>query len=157
MHWGDGGGGQGLVLVVNERDDFLHKKFRVAVGAPAAEARRFGGRVFVDARFPEVVNSDDDERLHGGAENEVVGGLADVPVHAGNEGGGAVEKILAIVQVKNREAPPRLLAIAGRKIHDEVALVAQEARAELFMLVEVGRHHGRRITSRSLASTCWPG
>jgi len=98
----------------------------------------------------------DDQRLNHALRNQSIGGFAHAPVHAGNKRSCAVEKILAIVQVENREAALRLLVIAGRKIDDEVALVAKEARAELLMLVEVGSAHGTMITSRSLASTCWP-
>ena len=128
-------------MLLNKRHDFLHKKFRVTVGAAAAEARRLGGRVFVNARFPDVVDSDDEERLHRAAENEIVGGLPDVPIHAGNKGSGAVEKVLAIVQVENREAALRLLVIAGRKIDDEVALIAKEARAKGVVFAELAVAH----------------
>src|SRR6266852_658997 len=64
--------GERAVFLLNERHDFLPEKFRVAVGAAATEARRFGGRVFVDTHFSDVVNSDDDKRLHCAAENEIV-------------------------------------------------------------------------------------
>src|SRR6266404_4251408 len=121
------------------------------------DARGFGGRVFVDANFSDVVNSDDDERLHGSGENEIVGGVADVPIHAGNEGGGAIEQVLAIVQVENRKAALRLLVVAGGKIHNEVALVAEKAGAEFLVLVELRGAHGTIMTNRSLASTCCPG
>src|SRR6266404_539694 len=145
------------VLLLNEGHYFLHEKFCVAIGAAAAEARRFGGCVFVDANFSDVVNSNDDERLHGAGENEIVGSVADVPVHTGNEGGGAVEEVLAIVQVESREAPLRLLVVDGGKIHNEVALVAEKAGAEFLVLVELRGAHGTIMTNRSLASTCCPG
>ena len=111
---------------MDERHYFLNKKFCVAVGAAAAEARRFSGRVFINADFSDVVNSNDDERLDGTGENEIVSGVADVPIHSGNEGRGAIEKILAVVHVQNGKAALRLLVIARWKINDEIALIAEE-------------------------------
>ncbi len=61
------------------------------------------------------------------------------------------------MHIENREAALRLLVVAGRKIHNEIALVAEKARAEFFVLVKLRRAHGTIITNRSLASTCWPG
>ena len=111
---------------MDERHYFLNEKFCVAVGAAATEARRFSGRVFINADSSDVVNSNDDERLDGAGENEIVGGVADVPIHAGDEGGGAIEKILAVVHVQNRKAAFGLLVIPRRKINDEIALIAEE-------------------------------
>jgi hypothetical protein len=111
---------------VDERHYFLNKKFCVAVGAAATEARRFSGRVFANTDFSDVVNSNDDERLNGAGENEIVSGVADVPIHSGNERGGAIEKILAVVHVQNGKAALRLLVIARWKINDEMALIAEE-------------------------------
>src|SRR6266404_7248529 len=135
------------VLLLNEGHYFLHEKFCVAIGAAAAEARRFGGRVFVNANFSDVVNSNDDERLHSAGENEIVRCVADVPIHSGNEGGGAIEKILAVVHVQDWKAALRLLVIARRKINDEITLIAEETRAELFVPVKLGCAHGTIITS----------
>ena len=87
----------------------------------------------------------------------MVGGLADVPVHAGNEGGGAIEKILAVVKIEDGKTAAGLIVVAGREIDDEVALVSEEARAETFVLAEIGAAHGAMVTRRSLASTCCPG
>ena len=111
---------------MDERHYFLNEKFCVAVGAAATEARRFSGRVFINAGFSDVVNSDDDERLDGAGENEIVSGVADVPIHSGNEGGGAIEKILAVVHVQNGKAALRLLVIARWKINDEITLITEE-------------------------------
>jgi len=111
----------------------------------------------VDANFSDIVNSNDDERLDGAGEDEIVGGVADVPIHSGNEGGCAIEKILAVVHIQDREAALRLLVIVRWQINDEVALIAKETRAKFFVSVKFGCAHGTIITSRSLASTCWPG
>jgi hypothetical protein len=64
--------GNHAVLLLNKGHHLLHEEFRVAVGAATAETRRFGGRVFVDANFAHVVNSNDDERLYGACKNEIV-------------------------------------------------------------------------------------
>ncbi len=95
--------------------------------------------------------------MHSAGENEIVRCVADVPIHSGNEGGGAIEKILAVVHVQDWKAALRLLVIARRKINDEITLIAEETRAELFVPEKLGCAHGTIITSRSLASTCWPG
>ncbi len=42
------------------------------------------------------------------------GGLADVPIHAGNERSRAIEKILPVVKIEDREAAARLIIVAGR-------------------------------------------
>ena len=80
----------------------------------------------MDANFSDIINSHDDERLDSASENEIVGGVADVPIHARNEGSGAIEKILAVVHVQNGKAALRLLVIARWKINDEIALIAEE-------------------------------
>src|SRR5437879_1739117 len=134
---------------MNEGHDLLHEEFCVTIGAAAAEARRFGRCVLMDASFAYVVNSDDDDRLHDAGENKIVGGVAHVPVHAGNKGSGAVEKILPVVHIEDWEAPVRLVVISGREIDNEVALIAKKARAKLFMFVELGGAHGTIITKRS--------
>src|SRR6267154_2006859 len=123
---GEARGRQIAILLVDERHYFLNKKFCVVVGAAAAEARRFGGRVLINADFSDGINSNDDERLDGTGENEIVSGVADVPIHSGNEGGGAIEKILPVVHVQNGKAALRLLVIARWKINDEIALIAKE-------------------------------
>jgi hypothetical protein len=120
------------VFAVNERLHLFDEEFGVAVGAAAAQFGNVSGSVFANARFG-VVHADDDERGDCTGLNTIVGGLADVPVLAGDEGSGAIEKILAIVKVENREMAPGLLRVTRRSVDDEVALVAEEARAELFV------------------------
>ena len=87
----------------------------------------------------------------------MIGRVADVPIHAGNERRGAIKKILAVVHIQDGKAALWLVVIAGRKVNNEVSLIAQKARAKFLMLVELRRAHGTIITKRSLASTCWPG
>jgi hypothetical protein len=84
-HAGVRGARKHAVFLLNKRHHFLQEKFGVAVGAAAAQARRFGWRVFVNTHFSNVVNAHDDQRLHSAGKNEIVGGVADVPVHARNE------------------------------------------------------------------------
>src|SRR5216683_7909829 len=51
---GAGRAGKHAVFSLNERHQFLNYKFCVAVGAPSAQARRFGRRIFINARFSHV-------------------------------------------------------------------------------------------------------
>src|SRR2546430_12666857 len=46
-----------------------------------------------------------------------------------------------------------LVSVAGRRVDDEVALVAEKARAKLFVFAELSGTHGAIVTRRSLAST----
>ncbi len=59
-----------------------------------------------------------------------------VPVLA-REGGGAVEKILTVLEIEDREAAVGLFVVAGWNVDDQVALIAQEARAELIVFAEL--------------------
>ena len=132
----------------------MQEKFGVAVGAAAAKLGNFCGRVFVDAGFAGVVDADDDERFDGAALDQVIGGAMNVPVLAG-EGGGAVEKILTVLEIEDREAAPGLLVVAGREIDDQVALIAQEARAKLIVFAELAGTHERRLTERWSPADLW--
>ena len=122
--------------MVDERHDFLHQKFGVAVGAAAAEFRNLGGRVLVYAGFAGVVDADDEQGFDRAALDQVVCGALNVPVLAG-KGCGAIKEILAVVEIKDREATPRLLIVAGREIDDQVALIPEEARAELVVFARI--------------------
>ena len=88
----------------------------VAIGSESA-------RYSVDAGFTGVVDADEDERFEGTGVDQLIGGAMDVPVLP-SEGGGAIEKVLAVVKVEDREAAFWLLVVTGREIDDEVALVA---------------------------------
>src|ERR1700730_480386 len=94
--------------------------------------------------------------MHCAKANQMVGGAVHVPVDA-RESRGAVEKILAVVHVKDREALPGLVIVARRKIYDPVAPIAQESRAEPLVFVKLAGSLGVMVTSRSFASMCWPG
>ena len=109
------------------------RNFGVAIGTTTTKSRDMGGCVFADAGF-RVVHADDDERFDQADGDEVVGRVADVPVHARDERGCAVEKILAVVKIKDGKVARGLIVVAGRKIDDEIALVSKEARAKTFML-----------------------
>src|SRR5713226_732365 len=50
-----------------------------------------------------------------------------------------------------------LIVIAGGRVNDEVALVAKEPRAKLFVFAELSGIHGALVTRRSFGSACWPG
>ena len=83
--------------------------------------------------------------------------LTDVPVLPGNERRGAVKKILPVMKIQDGKTARRLLRVTRRRVNDEVALIAKEARAKLFMFAELSGTHGTMVTRRSFASTCWPG
>jgi len=143
------------VLAIDEGLHFFNQEFCVAVGAAAAEFGDVRGSVFTDARFG-VVHADDDQRGDCADLNAVIRGLADVPILAGDEGSGAIEKILAVVKIEDGETAGGLGGVSGRSVNDEVALVAEKARAEFFVLAELSGTHGAMVTRRSFASTCWP-
>ena len=88
--------------------------------------------------------------------NAIIRGLANVPVLPWDEGSGAIEKILAVMKIEDWEMVPGLVSVSRRRVNDEVALIAEKARAELFVFAELSRAHGAIVTKRSFASTCCP-
>ena len=147
--------GKRAVLAIDERLHFFQQKFRVTIGTAAAEFGHMSRSVFADARLG-VVHPDDDERLDRARMDAMIRGLADVPILPRNKRGSAVEKILAIVKIEDRETARRLFCVTGRRVNDKVALIAKEARAESFVLAEIRSAHGAMVTRRSFASTCCP-
>src|SRR5260370_1180627 len=147
--------GERAVFTVDEGLHFFDQKFCVAIGAAATEFGNVCGSVFANAGFG-VVHADDDERGDRARLNAVVRGLPHMPVLPGDEGSGAVEKILAVMKIEDRERAPGLIRISRRNVNDQVALIAEKARAELFVFAELSGTHGAMATRRSLASTGWP-
>jgi hypothetical protein len=76
--------------------------------------------------------------------------LADVPILSRNKRGGAVEEILPIVKIEDRETARGLFSVAGRCVNDKVALIAKEARAKLFVFAEIRSAHGAIFTNRPM-------
>jgi hypothetical protein len=68
-----------------------------------------------------------------------------MPVHARNEGSGTVEQILAVMEVEDGKAALWLVVVTRRHVDDEIALVAKEARAKLFVFAELRVGHGAII------------
>ena len=147
--------GERAIFAVDQGLHLFDEEFCVAIGAATAEFRHVSGSIFANARF-RVVHADDDERSDRARLNAMIGGLANVPVLAGNEGSGAIEKILAVVKIENGEMAGGLIGVSGRRVDNEVALVAEKARAEFFVFAELSGTHGAIITRRSFASTCCP-
>src|SRR5229473_1965910 len=147
--------GERAVFAIDERLHFFNQKFCIAVGAAAAEFGNVGGSVFANARL-RVVHPDDDQRRDRTRLNEVIRGLPNVPVLPGDEGGSAIEEILAVMKIEDGETAPGLVGVSGRRVNDEVALIAEKARAELFVYAELSGTHGAMVTRRSFASTCCP-
>src|SRR5216684_4585388 len=147
--------GERAVFAIDEGLYFFEEKLCIAVGAAAAEFGDVRGSVFADARFG-VVHADDDQRGDYASLNAIIRSLADVPVLSRDEGSGAIEEILAVVKIKDGETARGLTGVSGRGVNDEVALVAEKARTELFVFAELSGTHGAMVTRRSLASTCWP-
>src|SRR6266478_4213903 len=147
--------GKRAVFAIDEGLHFFDEEFGVAVGAAATEFGDVSGSVFANASFG-VVHADDDQRGDRARLNALIGGLADAPVLPGDEGSGAIEKILAVMKIEDGKMARGLIGVAGRSVNDEVALIAEKARAELFVFAELSRTHGAMATRRSLASTCWP-
>src|SRR6267378_7555234 len=147
--------GERAVFAIDERLHLFDEKFCVAVGAASAEFGDVGGGVFADARFG-VVHADDDQRGDNAGLNAIIRGLADVPILTRDEGSRTIEKILAVVKIEDGKMARGLLGVAGRSVDDEVALVAEKARAKLFVFAELSGTHGAMVTRRSFASTCCP-
>jgi len=50
-----------------------------------------------------------------------------VPIHAGNEGSGAVEKILAVLQIKDGKARVRVAFVLAGEIDDQIPFAGKKA------------------------------
>src|ERR1700687_2343008 len=147
--------GERAVFAIDEGFHFFNQKLCIAVGAAAAEFRNVGGSVFANARL-RVVHPHDDQRCNRARLNAMVRALPDAPVLPGDEGGAATEEILAVMKREDGEMAPGLVGVSGRRINDEAALIAEKARAELFVFAELSGTHGAMVTRRSFASTCCP-
>src|SRR5712692_6185437 len=113
--------GEGTVFAIDKWLHFFDQKFCIAVGAAAAEFGDMGGSVFTNARL-RVVHPHDDQRGDQASLNAMVRGLPDVPVLPWDEGGGAIEEILAVMKIEDGEMAPGLVRISGRRVNNEVAL-----------------------------------
>lgn len=106
------------ILRFDEWLDFFEQHPAVPVGFAAAHffvARR---RVLAKTPSTSVVNANDYQRANSSLSNRLVGGVFYVPIHAGNERGCGVEKILAVLQIEHRIARLRIFVVAWRKIND---------------------------------------
>jgi hypothetical protein len=92
--------------------------------AATAETRHARRSVLAEALFACVVDAHDDEGLDTAVVDVIVGSLSHVPVHAWNEGGGAIEEILTVVEIEDGKGALEVRVVAGGKIDDEIALVA---------------------------------
>src|SRR5690349_726698 len=123
---------EGAILAVDEGHHFFDEKFCVAVRAAAAELGNVRGSVFANARL-RVVHADADERSDRAGFNALIRSLPDVPILTSDEGSGAVDKILAIVKIEYGTLTGGPLGVTGRRVNNEIALVAEKARAEFFV------------------------
>src|SRR6266567_2984323 len=147
--------GKGAVFAIDEGLHFFDQKFCVAVGAAAAELGNGRGSVFANARL-RVVHPNDNQRGHRASLNTMIRSLPDVQVLPGDEGSDAIEEILAVMKIQDGEMARGLVRVSGRRVNDEVALIAEKARAEFFVFAELSGTHGAMVTRRSFASTCCP-
>src|SRR5260370_38272518 len=127
--------GERAVLAIDEGLHFFNEKLCVAVGTAAAEFGDVSGSVFANARLL-VVHADDDQRSDRARLNALIGGLADVPILPRDEGSGAIEKILAVMEIEDGKVARGLASVSRRSGDAEVALGAGEARAEDFVFAE---------------------
>ena len=81
----------------------------------------------------------------------MIRGLADVPILAGDEGSGAIKKILAVVKIEDGKITTGLPVISGRSVDDEVAPIAEKARAKFLVFAKLSGTHGAMITRGTLA------
>jgi hypothetical protein len=89
--------------------------------------------------------------------NATIRDLSNAPILPWDEGGGAIEEILSVLKIEDGKMAPGLVSVSGRRVNDEVALVAEEPRVKLFVFAELSRTHGAMVTRSSFASTCRVG
>src|SRR6266567_4006071 len=140
--------GKRAVFAIHKWFHFLNQKPCISVGAAPAEFRCMGWGVFPDACFG-VVYPHDNERLDSIRLNAMIRSLSHAPILPWDEGGGAIEEILSVMKIEDGKMPSRLVSVSGRRIDDEVALVAEEPRVKLFVFAELSGTHGAMVTRRS--------
>ena len=86
----------------------------------------------MNALIAGIGHRHDDERLDQLLFNQALGRFICTPLNS-RKGGRGVKNILAIVQIEHRVTPPPSASIAGRKVNQNVAPVAQNAGLELRM------------------------
>jgi len=60
------------------------------------------------------------------------------------------------MKIEDGKLARRLLLVSRRCVNDEIALIAKEARAKLFMFAELRGAHGAVFTGESFAATDGP-
>src|SRR5260370_17571287 len=128
--------GERAVFAIDEGLHFFNKEFCIAVGAAATEFGDMGGSVFANARLG-VVHPDDDQRGDYASLNAIIRGLPDMPVLARDEGSGAVEEVLAVVKIEDRETAAGLAGTFGRRGNDKVPVFVEKRRREYFSVSDL--------------------
>jgi hypothetical protein len=113
------------VLRIHEWHYLIEKKSSVAIGPATPQSRRLGRRIFLDSRFSDVVNPNNNQRLDTAGANFGVGAMPDVPILPLHERSRPIKKILSVMHVKDRKPAVGLLLITRRQIHHKVPLIAQ--------------------------------
>jgi hypothetical protein len=132
------------VVRFDERLQFFDEHAAISVGASAAKFFIAGGSVFVQA-FIRVVNSDDNERLDCSLRDQGVRCFTNVPEHSRDEGRRGVEKILTVFEVEDGETKVGAFFVNPGSIDDDVALLGDEARLKLFVLMKLAWAGGGQL------------
>ena len=127
---GVGGVREGAKGVVDEGLEFLDQETAVAAAVATAAAWIAGVGVLGHTANAGVVDADEEDGLDFTGAGEGVCGGVGLPGAVGNEGGAAVDEVLAVVQIEDGEAAGWGCEIRFGEVDNDVAAGREEARAE---------------------------
>jgi hypothetical protein len=133
---GIGGRCGSAVAAIDEGFEFVDEEAAVAAGETSASATVANLGVFADAAYAGVVDTDHDEGLDGAFGDELFCGFVEAPFVA-EEGGGAIEEVLTVVEIEDGKTAGWIIVLAGRQIHDDIAISGQVGGVEPPMDMDV--------------------
>lgn len=122
--------------MVDEGFEFLDEEAAVAAAFAAAAPGIAGVGVLGHAADAGVGDADEDDGFDFVGAGEGVGSGVGLPGAMGDEGGAAVDEVLAVVEIEDGEAALGVGEIGFGEVGDDVAAVGEEAGAEVLQAEE---------------------
>lgn len=128
---GVGGVGEGAEGVVDEGLELVDEEAAVAATVTSVTARVAGMGVFCHPPNAGVVDADEEDGFDLVGAGEGVGGGIGLPGAVRDEGGSAVDEVLAVVEIEDGEAAKGLGEVGLGEVDDDVSTGGEEAGAEV--------------------------
>ena len=130
--------GEGAEGLVDEGLEFVDEEAAVAATVSSVTARVAGVGVFCHPPNAGVVDADEDDGFDLVGAGEGVGCGVGLPGAVRDEGGSAVNEVLAVVEIEDGEAAKGLGEVGLGEIDEDVATGGEEAGAEVAEEEETG-------------------